>query len=76
MASFWKPEFYSKSVLSDRSILIGQKLVENAKIEKLKCDILGDFQTLCGERKVGQEKNEFHAFHEFNKHKDDDEKTT
>ena len=26
---------------------IGQKLVENAKIEKLKCDILGDFQTLC-----------------------------
>ena len=23
-----------------------QKLVENAKIEKLKCDILGDFQTL------------------------------
>ena len=26
-----------------RSVLIGQKLVENAKIEKLKCDILGDF---------------------------------
>ena len=25
---------------------IGQKLMENAKIEKLKCDILGDFQTL------------------------------
>ena len=24
----------------------GQKLVENAKIEKLICDILGDFQTL------------------------------
>ena len=24
----------------------GQKLGENAKIEKLKCDILGDFQTL------------------------------
>ena len=23
------------------------KLVENAKIEKLKCNILGDFQTLC-----------------------------
>ena len=22
-------------------------MVENAKIEKLKCDILGDFQTLC-----------------------------
>ena len=34
-------------MLSDRSVLIGQKLMENAKIEKLKCDILGDFQTLC-----------------------------
>ena len=33
-------------MLPDRSILKGQKLVENAKIEKLKCDILGDFQTL------------------------------
>ena len=29
------------------SILIRQKLVENAKIDKLKCDLLGDFQTLC-----------------------------
>ena len=27
--------------------VIGQKLVENAKIQKFKCDILGDFQTLC-----------------------------
>ena len=63
-------------MLPGKSILIGQKLAENIKTQKLKCDILGDFQTLCGERKVGQEKNEFHAFHEFNKHKDDDEKTT
>ena len=29
------------------SILIGQKLVENAKIEKVKCDFLDDFQPLC-----------------------------
>ena len=29
------------------SLLIRQKLVENVKIEKLKCVILGDFQTLC-----------------------------
>ena len=36
-----------QKVLPGRSILIGQKLVENAKIQKLKCDILGDFQTLC-----------------------------
>ena len=26
---------------------IGQKLVKNAKLEKLKCDILSNFQTLC-----------------------------
>ena len=30
-----------------RSILIGQKMVENAKIEKFECDILSDFQTMC-----------------------------
>ena len=29
-------------MLPDRSLLIGQKLVENAKIEKCKCDILDD----------------------------------
>ena len=43
MASFWKPEACSQTVLPDRSVLIGQKLVE-----KFKCDILGDFQTLWG----------------------------
>ena len=36
----------SQTVLPERSILIGQKLVKNAKIEKFKCDILGDFQIL------------------------------
>ena len=35
-----------QTVLPDRSILKGQTLVENVKIEKLKCDILGDFQTM------------------------------
>ena len=34
-------------MLPDKSILIGQKLLENANIEKLKYDIFGDFQTLC-----------------------------
>ena len=29
------------------SILIGQKLVENAKIQNSKCDILSNFQTMC-----------------------------
>ena len=36
----------SQTVLPDRSILIGKNLMENAKIEKLKCDILSNFQTL------------------------------
>ena len=44
---FEKPEACCQTVLPDRSILIGQNLVENAKIEKFKCDILSNFQTLC-----------------------------
>ena len=47
LASFWKPEACGQTVLPDRLILIGQKLAENAKIEKLKCDIFSDLQTLC-----------------------------
>ena len=39
LASFWKPEACSQTVLPDRSLMIGQKLVENAKI-------LRDFQTM------------------------------
>ena len=31
MASFWKPEACGQTALPDRSVLIGQKLVENAK---------------------------------------------
>ena len=34
-------------VLPDMSVLIGQKLVENAKIKKFHCDILSNFQTMC-----------------------------
>ena len=42
-----KSEVFGQKVLPDRSILIGQKLVENAKIENPhKCDILVDFQCL------------------------------
>ena len=44
---FWKTEACGQTVLPDRSILIGQKLVKNAKIEKFTWDILSDFQTLC-----------------------------
>ena len=31
-------------MLPDRSVLIGQKLVENAKLQKFKCDILSNFK--------------------------------
>ena len=34
------------TMLPDRSILIGQKLVENTKNKKFKCDILRNFQTM------------------------------
>ena len=33
-------------MLPDRSVLIGQKLVENAEIQNFKCDILCNFQTM------------------------------
>ena len=33
-ANFWKPVACGQTVLPDRSLLIGQKLVENTKIEK------------------------------------------
>ena len=33
LASFWKPKAYSQTVLPDSSVLLGQKLVENAKIQ-------------------------------------------
>ena len=47
LATFWKTwNLRSNSVTRQVNFLIGQKLLENAKIEKLKCDILGDFQTL------------------------------
>ena len=43
LASFWNPEACGQTVLPDRSILIGQKLVENAKIQNFKWDIFGWF---------------------------------
>ena len=46
MASFWKPEACGQTVLPDRSIWKGQKLVENVKIENFICDIFSNFQTM------------------------------
>ena len=37
LASFWKTEACGQTVLPDMSVLIGQKLVENAKTQKFKC---------------------------------------
>ena len=37
----------SKKIAVKQSYQTGQKLVENAKIQKFKCDIWFDFQTLC-----------------------------
>ena len=46
-ASFWKPEVCGQTVLPDRSVLIGQKLVEMPKFKNSNATFLGDFQTLC-----------------------------
>ena len=43
---FSKPETCGQTVLPDMSILIGQKLAENAKIQRFKCDILSNFQIM------------------------------
>ena len=46
LASFRKVEACGQTVLPDRSVLIGQKLAENAKVQKFKCDIMSNFQTM------------------------------
>ena len=44
--SHWALKICGQIVSPERSLLIGQQLVENVKIEKLKWDILDDFQTV------------------------------
>ena len=46
LARFWKSKASAQTVFPDKSLLKGQKLVGNAKIEKFKWDTLGDFRTL------------------------------
>ena len=46
LASFWKLKACDQTVLPDRSILIGQKLVENTIVEEVKWNILSNFQTM------------------------------
>ena len=47
---FWQVfenlKFCGQTVLPEKSVLIGQKLVENGKIEIIKCDILSNYQTM------------------------------
>ena len=45
-ARFWKPDACSPTVLPDRSTLIRQKLVENAKVKRIQMRFFGDFQTM------------------------------
>ena len=52
LASFGKTKACGQKVLPDRSVFIGQKLVENAKFQKFKCDILSNFQTMCILQKI------------------------
>ena len=52
MAIYWKPEACRLTVLPDRSGLIGQKFLENVKIDKFKWDILGYFSTLSLVEKI------------------------
>ena len=58
-SSFWR--FFENLKLAVKqcyhtgSVLIGQKLVENAKIKKLKCDILSSFQTMWNYSLVNSE---------------------
>ena len=43
---FWKPEACGQTVLPDRSVLIGQKLVVNAKIAKIQMRHFGWFSNI------------------------------
>ena len=52
LPSFWKPEVGGQTLFPDRSVLIGQKLVENANIQKFRCEILSNFQTMWDAKAV------------------------
>ena len=59
LTSFRKPQSGGQTVSPDRSFLIGQNLVENAKIKTFKYDFLGDFQTLCDGSKFKSRHSKF-----------------
>ena len=47
LAIYLKLEACGQRVLPDNSISNGQKLAKMPKLKTLKCDILGNFQTIC-----------------------------
>ena len=51
LVSFWKLDVCIQTVFPDSSILVEQKLVENAKIKKASSGLLRNFQTMCGQQK-------------------------
>ena len=52
LASFLKHEARSQTVLPDRSLLLGQKLLENAKIDKFNFDFLSGQKFIKNAKKV------------------------
>ena len=67
LAIFWKPEDCGQTVIPDRSVFIEQKLMENAKIENIKWDILANFQTMWGPLSSWQEiRDQSHLFKNLN----------
>ena len=69
MASFWKPDACGQTVLPDRSVFIRQELVENDKIQKFKCDILSNFQTMCVLHEDSNDTLQWIALHDFKANK-------
>ena len=59
LASFWKPEDYGQTALPDSSIVVGQKMLENAKFEIFRWDIFGIFQTMYTNSKMDMIKEKF-----------------
>ena len=57
LASFLKPEVCGQTVLPDMSVLRGQKLMKNAKIQKFKSDILSNFNRTKIDEKCQNSKN-------------------
>ena len=52
LASFWKPEACGQTVLPDRSVLIGQILLENTKIQMRHFEYFSNIVTWWGDARL------------------------